>query len=85
MFREAKKHLKLIGKYFIFNLSALVEYRTSFLIQVFGMAINNASFAFFWWVLFDKINMDIAGYGFKDVMFLWAVASTGFGLAHIFF
>lgn len=85
MFTEAKKHIKLIFKYFTFNLSALAEYRTSFLVQVFGMALNNASFAFFWWVLFDKLGGGIGGYGFKDVMFLWAVASTGFGLSHVFF
>lgn len=85
MFTEVKKHLKLIGKYFAFNLSAVVEYRTSFIIQVFGMALNNAAFAFFWWVLFEKINMDIAGYGFEDVMFLWAVSSTAYGIANIFF
>jgi len=85
MFREVKKHIRLIGRYFMFNLSALVEYRSSFLIQVFGMALNNAAFVFFWWALFDKIGMDIAGYGFSDVMFLWAVTSTAYGVANIFF
>ena len=85
MFMEVKKHLKLIAKYFTFNLSALTEYRTSFLVQVFGMALNNASFAFFWWVLFDKIGTGIGGYGFQDVMFLWAVATTGFGIASVLF
>ncbi|MBN2559076.1 MAG: ABC-2 family transporter protein [Clostridia bacterium] len=85
MFTEVKTHLKLILKYFTFNLSALTEYRTSFLVQVFGMALNNASFAFFWWVLFDRLGTGIGGYGFTDVMFLWAVASTGFGLSHVFF
>ncbi len=85
MFTEVKKHVKLVFRYFSFNLSALAEYRTSFLVQVFGMALNNASFAFFWWVLFDKLGTGIGGYGFRDVMFLWAVASTGFGLAHVFF
>lgn len=85
MFTEVRKHIKLVFKYFAFNLSALAEYRTSFFIQVFGMALNNASFAFFWWVLFDKLGGGIGGYGFRDVMFLWAVASTGFGLSHVFF
>lgn len=85
MFTEVKKHIKLVFKYFTFNLSALTEYRTSFIVQVFGMALNNASFAFFWWVLFDKIGTGIGGYGFQDVMFLWAVASTGFGIANVFF
>jgi ABC-2 type transport system permease protein len=85
MFTEVKKHISLIFRYFTFNFSALAEYRTSFLVQVFGMALNNASFAFFWWVLFDKLGGGIGGYGFRDVMFLWAVASTGFGIAHVFF
>lgn len=85
MFTEVRKHIRLVFKYFTFNLSALAEYRTSFFIQVFGMALNNASFAFFWWVLFDKLGGGIGGYGFRDVMFLWAVASTGFGLSHVFF
>lgn len=84
MLMEVKKHLKLIGWYFKFNLSASMEYRTSFLIQVFGMFLNNASFAFFWWLLFEKVN-NIAGYGFKDVMYLWSFCSASFGLTFILF
>lgn len=84
MLMVVKKNLKLLGAYFKLNLSASMEYRTSFLIQVFGMALNNASFAFFWWLLFEKVG-DIGGYGFDDVMLLWAFASTGFGLMFVLF
>ena len=84
MLTVVKKHLVLLGAYFKLNLSATMEYRSSFLIQVFGMFLNNASFAFFWWLLFDKVG-SIGGYGFEDVMLLWAYASSGFGLCFIIF
>lgn len=84
MLTAVKKNLSLLWAYFKFNLSASMEYRTSFLIQVFGMFLNNASFAFFWWLLFEQFET-IAGYGFNDIMLLWAFASSGFGLCFIVF
>jgi ABC-2 type transport system permease protein len=62
-----------------------MAYSTSFLIQVFGMALNNSAFVIFWIVLFDRIGGNIAGYAFADVMFLWAVAASGVGLGVVFF
>ena len=67
------------------NLSSALEYRTSFFVQAFGMALSNSSFIFFWWIAFSHVGGLIAGYSFNDVMFIWAVASSGFGLAHILF
>ncbi|WP_426347932.1 ABC transporter permease [Alloiococcus sp. CFN-8] len=84
MLMEVKKSLKLIGNYFKFNLSSAMEYRGSFLMQIFGMMINNASFIFFWWMLFDNVG-DIGGYGFKEVMALWALVSTSFGITTVLF
>ena len=62
-----------------------MEYRTSFFVQVFGMVLNNASFIFFWYLAFNATGEYIAGYTFKDVMFIWAVTSSAFGFAHILF
>jgi len=84
MLMEVKKNLSLIFAYFKLNISSAMEYRVSFLIQLFGMVLNNVSFAFFWWLLFEKIPR-IAGYGYKEVMILWSISSAGFGLAFIFF
>jgi ABC-2 type transport system permease protein len=81
---QLSKHLQLIAAYFRFNLAAAMEYRGSFLLQVFGMALNNAAFLIFWSVLFTKMNR-IGGYDFQDVMFIWALSATAFGLVHIFF
>ncbi|MCL2058544.1 MAG: ABC-2 family transporter protein [Oscillospiraceae bacterium] len=80
-----KKHLKIMRCYFRMNLSSALEYRTSFFVQAFGMALSNSSFIFFWWIAFSHVGGQIAGYSFEDVMFIWAAASSGFGLAHILF
>lgn len=80
-----KKHLKIFACYFRLNLASALEYRASFLTQAFGMALSNSSFIFFWWIAFEQIGGRIAGYSFEDVLFIWAVTSTGFGLSTIFF
>lgn len=84
MLMEVKKSLKLMGYYFKFNISSVMEYRVSFLVQCFGMILNNSAFIFFWWILFKNVNT-IGGYGFNDEMMLWALMSTSFGLCFVFF
>jgi ABC-2 type transport system permease protein len=84
MLMEVKKSLKLMLYYFKFNLSSVMEYRVSFLMQCFGMILNNTAFIFFWWILFTNVK-NIGGYGFNDVMMLWAVSSSSFGLCFVAF
>jgi ABC-2 type transport system permease protein len=67
------------------NLASALEYRASFLMQAFGMALSNSSFIFFWWIAFSHVGGEIAGYSFNDVLFIWALTSSAFGLAHVFF
>jgi len=49
------------------------------------MALSNSSFIFFWWIAFKQIGGAIAGYSFEDVLFIWALTSSGFGLSTILF
>ncbi|MBT3275622.1 MAG: hypothetical protein HN368_20875 [Spirochaetales bacterium] len=79
-----KKTLKLLGHYFRFNLSAGMSYRAAFLTQVFGMALNNSAFIVFWLILLKQVGGNIKGYEFEDVMFLWALGASGFGIAQVF-
>ncbi len=81
---KIRGNIDMLGGYFKLNLSSAMEYRTSFLIQTFGMFLNNLSFAFFWWLLFERFS-SIGGYGFKDVMLLWSFSSAGFGVCFILF
>jgi ABC-2 type transport system permease protein len=83
--RRRSGTLALAAHYFRFNLTANMAYSTSFLIQVVGMALNNGAFIVFWLFLFERIGGDIAGYGFQEVMFLWSLAASGFGLSVIVF
>jgi ABC-2 type transport system permease protein len=75
--------LRLFGHYVRFNLRAGMEYRASFVTQVLGMVLNNASFIIFWLILYSHLG-NIRGYGFNDVMFLWALSAVGFGFAGVF-
>jgi ABC-2 type transport system permease protein len=84
MLTEVKKSLRLIGYYFKFNISSVMEYRVSFLLQSFGMILNNSAFIFFWWILFNNVS-SIGGYGFKDEMLLWAISSTSYGICFVVF
>jgi len=75
--------LSLGAHYMKFNLRAGMEYRASFLVQVVGMVLNNSAFIVFWLILFERIGGAINGYEFVDVMFLWALAAAGYGLASV--
>lgn len=77
-------HLRLIWDYFRTNLASAMEYRVSFLTQAVGMAINDVFFLFFWWMVFQQSG-NLGGYGFRDVMSIWALSASTFGLLHIVF
>ncbi len=82
--QSVKGNIGMLKAYFFLNISAAMEYRTSFLLQVFGMFLNNLSFAFFWWLLFERFQ-SIGGYGFREVMLLWAFSSAGYGVSFVVF
>ncbi|GHU66864.1 ABC transporter permease [Clostridia bacterium] len=83
--KAIRKHLRIFACYYRLNLASALEYRASFFIQAFGMALSNSSFIFFWWIAFRQVGGSIAGYSFEDVLFIWAVSSSGFGLTSILF
>ncbi|HOO31565.1 MAG TPA: ABC-2 family transporter protein [Thermotogota bacterium] len=79
-----KKLIKLIWRYFKFNLSAQMEYRANFLIQTFGMVLNDVFLLFFWWILFGKVGM-INDYQMGDMMLVYSVVTISFGISLVFF
>ncbi len=79
-----KAYARFLGAAFAVNVKSVLEYRANFIMQTFGMMLNNAAFAVFWKVLIDRTG-GIGGYGFSDIMFVWAVVSSSFGLAHVVF
>ena len=83
-FADVKVHLQMIYDYFKTNLSSAMEYKVSFLMQSLGMAVNDVFFLFFWWMVFQQTGT-LGGYGFRDVMSIWALSASTFGLLHILF
>lgn len=84
MLMEVKKHLKLVFICFKYNIIRAIDNRVSFIAQVLGMILNNGIMIIQWIVLFS-LKDNIGGYGFKDVLIMWALASSAYGVAHALF
>lgn len=61
------------------NLASAMEYRAAFVSLVVGMMLNNAIFFAFWLLFFDKFK-EVKGWGMHDMILLFAVITTGYGL-----
>ncbi len=66
------------------NLQAAMEYRTAFLIQVFGMILNNGAYFLFWVIFFDRFK-ELRGWNLTDILVLFGVTAAGFGLSVFLF
>lgn len=77
-------HLKILLHFVRLNYQAAMEYRTSFLMQIVFMALNNAVFLGFWWVFFERFQ-DVQGWQLRDVLVLYGVGAASFGLATAIF
>jgi ABC-2 type transport system permease protein len=61
------------------NLSSAMEYRASFISQVLGMMINNAIFFVFWILFFERFR-EVGGWKMQDMVLLFSITTTGFGM-----
>ena len=80
----AKKTIKLIWEYFKVNMQSAMEYRTSFLMQAGFMFINDLIWVIFWIIFFNKFTL-INTWSFKDLMLMYMVITTSWGLIGVFF
>lgn len=62
------------------SLASAIEYRSSFVTQVFGMMINDSMWVFFWMLYFERFPV-LNGWGREDLFVLWAVITFSFGIA----
>ncbi len=79
--RRLVGELAFLGDLVRMNLASAMEYRASFISQVFGMLINNGIYFLFWLIYFDRFQ-EIRGYGINEIYLLFAVVAGGFGLAY---
>ncbi|MBE9207340.1 ABC-2 family transporter protein [Nostoc sp. LEGE 06077] len=81
MFWRITSYLKLAAAYIRLNLKAHLEYRGAFITQVIAMVLNNLVWVTFWMLFFQRFPV-LRGWTVQDVITLWALAASGFGLAH---
>jgi len=73
--------LKLACAYVKLNFLAQLEYRAAFLSQAIAMFANNCVWVLFWVLFFNRFPV-LRGWTVTDVITVWSIAASGFGLAH---
>jgi ABC-2 type transport system permease protein len=71
----------LAAVYTRLNLQAQLEYRGGFAAQVVAMFVNNCVWVVFWGLFFTRFPV-LRGWDVRDVITIWALAASGYGLAH---
>jgi ABC-2 type transport system permease protein len=77
---SARGTLRFAGALLATNLKATFALRGAFWLQAAFMAANNAVFFSVWWIFFRRFD-DIGGWKLRDMLALYGIAATSFGLA----
>ena len=78
------KELKFLLAVWKSNLLSAMEYRVSFLLQVFGMMLNDFMY-FIVWIIFFQQFKDVRGWGLGDMYVTFGILAGGFGLMSMLF
>jgi ABC-2 type transport system permease protein len=79
MVRRSASMVRLAAAMVAANAQAALEYRVAFASQVLAMLINDAVWLVFWLAYFGRFPL-VHGWSRLDVVTMWAVVGTGFGL-----
>jgi ABC-2 type transport system permease protein len=77
-------YLGLAKAYVKLNFLAQLEYRGAFISQIIAMFLNNIAWLVFWNLYFTRFPI-LEGWTIKDVVTIWSVTASGFGLAYAVF
>ena len=78
------RHIAFVLALWKTNLLSAMEYRVSFLTQMAGMMLNNAIYFVFWIIFFARFE-EVNGWDLVDMLFLFGVVATGFGVGTYLF
>ena len=84
MLTEVKNQIKVTLKSIKYALMREMLNKTSFVMNVVFMILNNASFIVQWIVIYS-LKSDVGGYTFNQVLLLWGIAASTYGFAHFLF
>lgn len=78
--RRLLRVARLVCAYARVNVQTAAEYRASFFSQIVGMALNDGIWLAFWWLYFTQFPV-LGSWERQDVVVLWCVVATAFGIA----
>lgn len=78
------RELKFLLAVWQANLQSVMEYRASFLTQIFAMMFNNFIYFVIWMIFFDRFK-EVRGWGINDMYITYGVIASAFGLVSVFF
>lgn len=84
MLMEVRNQLKVTLLTVKYGLMREMLNKSTFIMNVIFMILNNASFIIQWVILYS-LKANIGGYSFNQVLLLWGIASGTYGIAHFFF
>lgn len=79
-----KNYIKYIKTFFTLEFASAREYKFNFIAQSIGMIVNDIFWIIFWIIFFNRFD-SVGGWRLQDMMLLFAVVLTSFGLAVSFF
>jgi ABC-2 type transport system permease protein len=83
MCRSLVDYIRLVAAYLRINLNAQLAYRGAFFSEAIAMFVNNGAWVLFWVFFFTRFPV-LRGWSFKDVVSLWAISASGYGIAYCF-
>lgn len=84
MLTAVKNQTRVLFLSLKYNIMREMTNHITFLTNIVFMILNNATFVAQWLILF-ALKKDIGGYDLSDVLVLWGLAASTFGLSHIAF
>lgn len=84
MLMEVKNQIKVMFLSLKYNIMRQMTNKVTFITNIVFMILNNASFIIQWIILFS-IKEEIGGFTIKEVILLWGIAASTYGIAHLLF
>ncbi len=84
MLMEVKNHIRVIALSIKYSIMRQMLNKVTFITNILFMILNDASFII-QWIVFFNIKDNIGGYGMKQIVLLWGLAVSTYGIANILF
>ena len=84
MLTAVKNQMRVCALAVKYNIMREMLNKVTFLTNILFMMFNNATFIV-QWVILLRLREDVGGYTMREVMLLWGLAASSFGLSHLLF